>query len=94
MTGDFMGPEEAHRIGLYNRLADDVLAEATALAEKLAKGPSYALEVTKNAIRREADMELHTALDAEAEAQAVCMLNPNFKEAYHAFVEKREADFI
>ena len=33
-------------------------------------------------------------LDLEAEAQAVCMLNPNFKEAYHAFVEKREADFV
>lgn len=93
MTGDFLSPEEAHRIGLYNRLVDDVVAEATALAEQLAKGPSSALEVTKKSLMREADMDLPAALELEAEAQAVCMLSPNFKEAYHAFVEKRETSF-
>ena len=94
MTGDFLSAEEAHRIGLYNRLVEDVLTEATELAEKLAKGPSSALEVTKNSLMREADMDLPAALEFEAEAQAVCMLSPNFKEAYHAFVEKRETRFV
>ena len=94
MTGDFISPEEAHRIGLYNRIVDDVVAESTALAAKLARGPMSALEVTKNALLREADMDLSAALDLEAEAQAACMLSPNFREAYDAFVEKREPRFL
>ena len=96
MTGDFIDAAEAHRIGLYNQVVaqDDVLPTARALAEKLARGPSYALEVTKFALNREATMDLASALDAEAEAQAACMLNANFRESYDAFVEKREAKFI
>jgi len=95
MTGDFISADEAHRIGLYNRLVPDgeALAEAMAFAEKLARGPSYALTVTKRALGDEADMTLVEALDAEARAQAVCMEDPNFREAYEAFVAKREAVF-
>ena len=95
MTGAFIDAAEAHRIGLYNRVVpdDDVLDEATELAESLARGPSYALEVTKEALEREAHMELEDALDTEARAQALCMLNPNFREAYQAFVEKRRPRF-
>lgn len=95
MTGDFIDASEAHRIGLYNRVvpADAVVAEARALAEKLARGPSFALEVTKDALNREAVMDLDSALEAEAKVQAVCMQNPNFRESYEAFVEKREPAF-
>ena len=95
MTGAFIDAAEAHRIGLYNRVApdDDVVREATALAETLARGPSYALRVTKEALGREAHMGLEEALGAEARAQAVCMLNRNFREAYRAFVEKRRPRF-
>ena len=64
------------------------------MAEKLAQGPSYALEVTKSALNQEASLDLVTALEAEAEAQAKCMLNPNFCEAYEAFTEKRDARFV
>ena len=96
MTGDFVSAEEAHRIGLYNRVVaqEDLLDEADAFAQKLAKGPSFALEITKDFLNREADMDLTGALEAEAQAQAVCMLNPNFREAYEAFTEKREPRFV
>ncbi len=96
MSGDFLPAEEAHRIGLYNRIVpqEDVVAEAVAFAQKLAKGPSFALAVTKDSLNKEADMDLPAALDAEAQAQAVCMLSPNFREAYHAFVDKREPKFV
>ncbi|MGI9626286.1 MAG: enoyl-CoA hydratase family protein [Longimicrobiales bacterium] len=96
MSGDFIDANEAHRIGLYNRVVsqDEVVEEATAFAAKLAKGPSFALEITKDALNREAHMDLAGALEAEAQVQAVCMQNPNFREAYEAFVEKREARFV
>lgn len=95
MTGDFIDAAEAHRIGLYNAVVpqDEVLEVARSMAEKLARGPSYALEVTKRALDQEASLDLVTALEAEAEAQAKCMLNPNFREAYEAFTEKRDARF-
>ena len=49
--------------------------------------------MTKEALNREAHMELEEALGAEARAQAVCMLNPNFREAYQAFIERRRPSF-
>ena len=95
MTGDFIEAVEAERIGLYNHVVTDdrVLEVALSLAEKLAKGPSYALGVTKQAINKEALMDLASALDFEAEAQAVCMQDDNFREAYEAFMAKREPKF-
>lgn len=96
MSGDFVSAEEAHRIGLYNRVVsqEELLSEATAFAEHLARGPSFALEITKDALNREASVDLASALEAEAQAQAACMLNPNFREAYDAFVEKRPPRFV
>ena len=96
MTGEFTDAETALRMGLYNRVVPvaEVLREARKLAEKLAKGPSYALGVTKQSLNQEASLDLASALQAEAEAQAVCMENPNFREAYEAFTAKREAEFV
>ena len=95
MTGDFITAERALAIGLYNRVvpADRVLAEATEFATRLAKGPSFALGITKDALDREAAMDLASAIEAEAQAQAACMRNPNFREAYEAFRAKREPKF-
>ncbi len=95
MTGDFIDAAEAGRIGLYNRVvaSDELLGEARGLAERLARGPSFALEVTKDALEREATMDLASALEAEARIQATCMEHPNFREAYEAFREKREPEF-
>ena len=95
MTGDFMSAAEAHRAGLYNRVVPDgeALQAATELAEKLARGPAFALEITKDALNREASMDLASALEAEAQIQAALMLHPDFRESYDAFVEKRDPHF-
>ena len=95
MTGEFVTAEEAHQMGLYNRLVpkDRVEEEARALAERLARGPSHGLEVTKKMVLREMSMDFEAALNAETEVQAACMEEANFREAYEAFVEKREPEF-
>lgn len=94
-TGDFIDAREAERIGLYHRVvaAERVAGEARSFAERLAKGPSFALGMTKELLNREASMDLDTALEAEAQAQALCMQLPNFREAYEAFKAKREPRF-
>ena len=95
MTGDFIDAQEAHRIGLYNRVVPDdrVLAEAREWAERLARGPSFGLEITKRMLLREAAMDVETAMAAETEIQAACMQDPNFREAYEAFKAKRPPEF-
>lgn len=96
MTGEFISAQEAHRIGLYNRVVPDgeALEAATELADKLALGPSFALEITKDALNREASMDFVSALEAEAQIQAALMVHPDFREAYDAFTEKRNPDFL
>jgi len=96
MTGEFISAEEAERIGLYNRVVPDgeSLSAALELARKLAKGPSFAIEITKDALVREAAMDLPSALEAEAQIQAALMMHPDFRESYEAFVAKREARFL
>ena len=96
MTGEFISAEEAHRVGLYNKVVPDgeALQSATELAEKLAGGPAFALEITKDALNREASMDLASALEAEAQIQAALMLHPDFRESYEAFVEKRDPHFL
>jgi enoyl-CoA hydratase/carnithine racemase len=94
-TGDFISAAEAERIGFYNKVVpSEQLAESTReFAERLARGPSFALAKTKEMLNREFDMTLETALAAEAQAQAICMQHPDYREAYEAFVAKREAKF-
>ncbi len=94
-TGDFISAAEAERIGLYNRVvpADQLGATTMEFAGRLAKGPGFALAKTKEMLNRELDMNLETALASEAQAQAICMQHPDYREAYEAFVAKREAKF-
>ncbi|MDQ3917768.1 MAG: enoyl-CoA hydratase family protein [Acidobacteriota bacterium] len=94
-TGDFITAEEALALGLYNRVvaAEDLESETRALAERLARGPSFALGVTKEMLNRELDVSLDTALEWEAQAQALCMQHPDYGEAYRAFTQKREPRF-
>jgi enoyl-CoA hydratase/carnithine racemase len=93
MTGDFISAEEAFRIGLYNRVVPDALQEARTFAEVLAGGPAAALRTTKEALEREAHLDLAAALDHEAQVQASLMREPDFREAYEAFVAKRTPRF-
>jgi enoyl-CoA hydratase/carnithine racemase len=94
-TGDFISAEEAERIGLYNRVVslEELEGATRSLAERLARGPSFALGVTKEMLNREMEVSLDTALEWEAQAQAICMQHPDYREAYEAFVEKREPRF-
>ncbi|MFL5495126.1 MAG: enoyl-CoA hydratase family protein [Gemmatimonadales bacterium] len=95
MLGDFITAERAAQIGLYNRVVpgERLMAEATGVAARLARGPSVAHGVTKQALNEEAAMDLVAAVEWEAQAQAACMRNPNFREAYEAFRAKREPKF-
>jgi enoyl-CoA hydratase/carnithine racemase len=94
-TGDFVTAAEAQRIGLYNRVvpADQLQTATREFAEKLARGPAFALGKTKEMLNRELHMDLAAALESEAQAQAICMQHPDYREAYEAFVAKREAKF-
>ncbi|MEE8522736.1 MAG: enoyl-CoA hydratase family protein [Thermoanaerobaculia bacterium] len=95
MLGDFISAAEAERIGLYNRVVakDAVVDQARDWAGRLARGPSFGLEVTKKLLLREAAMDVGSALQAEVEIQAACMEDPNFRESYSAFTEKRPPKF-
>jgi enoyl-CoA hydratase/carnithine racemase len=94
-TGDFTDAQEAERIGLYNRVvpAEELAAATRSMAERMARGPSFALAMTKEMLNREMEVSLDTALEWEAQAQATCMQHPDYREAYEAFVEKREPKF-
>jgi enoyl-CoA hydratase/carnithine racemase len=95
MVGDFISAERAAQIGLYNRVVpgERLMAEAAEVATRLARGPSVALSVTKQALNEEAAMDLVFAIEWEARVQAECMQSPNFREAYEAFRAKREPKF-
>jgi enoyl-CoA hydratase/carnithine racemase len=94
-TGDFVTAAEAERIGLYNRVvpADQLQTATREFADRLARGPAFALGKTKEMLNRELHMDLAAALESEAQAQAICMQHPDYREAYEAFVAKREAKF-
>jgi enoyl-CoA hydratase/carnithine racemase len=94
-TGDFISAPEAERIGLYNRVVpgDQLSAITRELAERLAQGPAFAIAKTKELLDREANMSLDAALECEAQAQAICMQHPDYREAYEAFVAKRQPKF-
>lgn len=96
MHGDFITAERAEQIGLYNRVVapEELLGEARDWAERLARGPSFGLEITKKMVLREASMDLESAMAAEVEIQAACMEDPNFRESYDAFVAKRKPQFV
>jgi len=94
-TGRALGGEEGERWGFFNRLCepDTLLGEAQALARQLAAGPTFANGITKTMLHQEWAMTIDQALEAEAQAQALCMLTGDFKRAYDAFVAKQKPKF-
>lgn len=95
MLGDFTSAEEAHRIGLYNRLVpkERLMEEARAVAKALSDRPITGVSVTKDVLNQQLSMGLDEALAMDARVQADLMLQPDFKEAYEAFRDKRPARF-
>lgn len=94
-TGDIIRADRAERINLVNRVVapEACVPEALALARKLANGPAFAHRMTKKMIEDEATLNLREAIEAEAQAQAICMAHPDFREAYDAWVQKRPPRF-
>ena len=92
-TGRSMSANEGLAWGFWNRVVEDVLAEANALALELARGPTFAHAMTKRQLDAEWNVTIGEALDMEAEAQAVCMKTNDFHRAYEAFAAKRKPEF-
>ena len=94
-TGRSMSGEEAERWGFFNRLCapEKLLSEANALAGELSAGPIFAHAMTKKMLHQEWNMGIDEAIDAEAQAQALCMATNDFHRAYHAFIQKQKPQF-
>jgi enoyl-CoA hydratase/carnithine racemase len=94
-TGRTMTAEEGERWGFFNRLvaAGQLEAEAIAFAHQLAEGPTFAHMMTKTMLAQEWSMSLEQAIEAEAQAQAICMQTRDFRRAYDAFVAKARPNF-
>jgi enoyl-CoA hydratase/carnithine racemase len=95
LTGRSMSAEEGRQWGFFSRLCAQarLLDEALELAAVLAAGPTFAHMMTKTMLNQEWDMGIEAALEAEAQAQAICMQTEDFRRAYRAFVEKRPPEF-
>jgi enoyl-CoA hydratase/carnithine racemase len=93
--GELFGADEALRMGFVNRVVGpgEAPAEARAWAARLARGPAFAHAMTKTMLEREHTMSLAEAIEAEAQAQALCMQHPDFREAHRAWKERRPAAF-
>ncbi|CAM3598575.1 enoyl-CoA hydratase family protein [Thalassospira profundimaris] len=94
-TGRSMSAEEGERWGFYNRLveADALEAEAIALAARISQGPNFGHMMTKTMLAQEWNMSIEQAIEAEAQAQAICMQTEDFNRAYKAFVAKEKPVF-
>lgn len=94
-TGRAMAGTEAERWGFYNRLctSQELLSEAQALAASLAAGPTFAHAMTKRCLHQEWSMTIDEAIEAEAQAQAICMQTKDYGRAYRAFVDKQRPVF-
>jgi len=94
-TGRSMDAQEGHAWGFHNKLvpADDLLSEATSMASRIAAGPNFGNMMTKTMLAQEWSMSIEQAIEAEAQAQAICMQTADFERAYNAFVAKEKPVF-
>jgi enoyl-CoA hydratase/carnithine racemase len=95
LTGRAMNAEEGLAFGFFNRLYPraQLLEEAVEFAVSLAAGPTFAHMMTKTMLNQEWDMSIEAAIEAEAQAQALCMRTEDFRSAYRAFVAKAAPRF-
>jgi enoyl-CoA hydratase/carnithine racemase len=96
MLGDKVMADECLRCGLANRVVadDEVLTEALAIARRLAAGPGLALAMTKKMVWNEWPMDLESAIEQEAQAQALLLRAHDHREFYNAWMEQREPRFL
>jgi enoyl-CoA hydratase/carnithine racemase len=93
--GRSMNGDEAQQWGFFNRLVapEQLSAAATQLAQEIAAGPSFANGITKTMLHQEWSMSIDQAIEAEAQAQALCMQTEDFRRAYRAFAAKQKPVF-
>lgn len=94
-TGRAMTADEGHAWGFHNKVvpADELAAEALKLATRIAAGPNFGHMMTKTMLAQEWSMSIEQAIEAEAQAQAICMQTADFERAYNAFVAKEKPVF-
>ncbi len=92
-TGRSLKADEGERWGFFNRISDAPYADALQMAERIAKGPTFANGITKTQLQHEWNMSVDQAIEAEAQAQAICMQTEDFVRAYEAFVNKQSPVF-
>lgn len=94
-TGRAFGAQEGQVSGFWNAIhdADDLEVEALKMASRLAAGPTFAHGMTKTQLNQEWNMGLEQAIEAEAQAQAICMQTADFGRAYRAFAAKEKPEF-
>jgi enoyl-CoA hydratase/carnithine racemase len=93
--GRSMNGDEAQQWGFFNRLVapEQLPTAATQLAQEIASGPSFANGITKTMLHQEWSMSIDQAIEAEAQAQALCMQTEDFRRAYRAFAAKQKPVF-
>jgi enoyl-CoA hydratase/carnithine racemase len=93
--GRSMSAEEGERWGFFNKVvaAEELDGEAWTWAAKLVAGPAFANAMTKNQLHQEWNMSIDMAIEAEAQAQAICMQTKDFERAYNAFVARQQPVF-
>jgi len=93
--GRSMSADEGERWGFWNALspADTLMADAQKWAARIAAGPTFANGITKAQLNAEWDMGIDQAIEAEAQAQAICMQTEDFRRAYRAFIAKEKPVF-
>jgi enoyl-CoA hydratase/carnithine racemase len=94
-TGRAMAGDEAERWGFYNKVCEPeaLLAATQAAAKSLADGPTFAHAMTKRCIHQEWSLGIDDSIEAEAQAQAICMQTKDYERAYEAFVAKSKPAF-
>ncbi|AUQ99665.1 enoyl-CoA hydratase family protein [Phaeobacter inhibens] len=94
-TGRSMSADEGAAWGFHNKVvpADSLLGEVRSWAERIAAGPNFGHMMTKTMLVQEWSMSIEQAIEAEAQAQAICMQTADFERAYQAFVKKEKPLF-
>lgn len=92
-TGRSLKAEEGERWGFFNRVSEDPYSDALQMAQRIAQGPTFANGITKTQLQHEWNMSVDQAIEAEAQAQAICMKTEDFVRAYDAFVNKQSPVF-
>jgi len=91
--GRSMGADEGERWGFFNGISEDPQSAATAAAERIVSGPTFANGITKTQLHQQWNMSVDQAIECEAQAQAICMQTEDFNRAYQAFVNKESPVF-